>query len=49
MKFFISTVTGVTKFAITDKKLYVHVITLSSEDTAKPLQQLDSGSKRKIS
>ena len=33
-------------FAITDTKLYVHVITLSQQDNAKLLQQLKSGFKR---
>ena len=41
-----STVEG--KFAITETKLYVSVITLSKEDNAKLLQQLKSNFKRKI-
>ena len=36
-------------FAITDRKLYVPVITLSQQDNAKLLQQLKSGFKRVIS
>ena len=32
-----------TKFAITDTKLYVPVVTLSTQDNAKLLQQLKSG------
>ena len=35
-------------FPITDTKLYVLVLTLSSEDNAKLLQQLKSGFKRTI-
>ena len=35
-----------TTFAITDTKLYVPVVTLSSQDNAKLLQQLKSGLKR---
>ena len=34
-----------TQFAITDIKLYVPVVTLSTDDNAKLLQQLISGSK----
>ena len=37
-----------TTVAITDTKLYLPVITLSTQDNAKPLQQLKSGSKRII-
>ena len=37
-----------TTFAITDKKLYVLVVTLSIDDNAKLLQQLNSGSERTI-
>ena len=37
-----------TTFAITDTKLYVPVITLSTQDKAKLLQQLKSGFKRTI-
>ena len=35
-------------FAITDKKLYVRVVTLSTQDNAKLLEQLNSGFKRLI-
>ena len=37
---FISSATGKTKFAITETKLYVPVVTLSTQDNAKLLQQL---------
>ena len=37
-----------TIFAITDTKLYVPVVTLSTEDNAKLLHQLKSGFKRTI-
>ena len=40
--------TGEEKFAITEIKLYVPVVTLSTEDNAKLLQQLKSNFKRKI-
>ena len=40
--------TGEGKFAITEIKLYVPVVTLSKEDNAKLLQQLKSNFKRKI-
>ena len=40
--------TGVGKFAITDTKLYVPVVTLSTQDNAKLLQQLKSAFKRTI-
>ena len=43
----ISSATGETKFSITETKLYVPVVTLSTED-AKLLQQLKSNFKRKI-
>ena len=36
------------KFAITDAKLYVTVVTLSTQDNAKLLQQLKSGFRRTI-
>ena len=39
---------GVETFAITDTKLYVLVVTLSSEDNAKLLKQLDLGLRRII-
>ena len=38
--------TGVWRFAITDTKLYVSVVTLSTQDNAKLLQQEKSGFKR---
>ena len=41
--------TGDGKFAITETKLYVSVITLSTKDTEKLLQQLKSGFKKTIS
>ena len=34
-----------TKFTITDTKLYVAIVTVSTEDSAKLLQQLKSGSR----
>ena len=40
--------TGAEKFAITETKLYVSVVTLSTQDNAKLLQQLKSGFKRTI-
>ena len=36
------------KFAVTDTELYVPVVTLSTQDNTKLLQQLKSGFKRKI-
>ena len=39
---------GEGKFAITETKLYVLVVTLSTQDNAKLLQQLKSGFKRTI-
>ena len=42
----ISSATGETKFSITDTKLYVLLVTLSTQDNAKLLQQLKSGFKR---
>ena len=39
---------GEAKFAITETKLYVPVVTLSTQDNAKLLQQLKSGFKRTI-
>ena len=39
---------SVTTFTITDTKLYVPVVTLSTNDNAKLLQQLKSGFKRTI-
>ena len=47
--FVISSATGKTKFKIADTKLYVSVVTLSTQDNAKLLQQLKSGFKRAIS
>ena len=44
----ISSATGETKLKITDSKLYVPVVTLSTRDNAKLLQQLKSGFKRTI-
>ena len=44
----ISSVIGETKFAITETKLYVLLITLSTEENAKLLQQLKSGFKRQL-
>ena len=44
----ISYVTGETKFKITDTKRYVLVVTLSTQDNAKLLQQLKSGFRRTI-
>ena len=40
--------TGARRFAITDTKLYVPVVTLSTQDNTKLLQQLKSGFKRRI-
>ena len=40
--------TKATTFPITDTKLYVPVVTLSTQDNAKLLQQLKSGFKRTI-
>ena len=42
----ISSTNGETKFKITDTKLSVPVVTLSTQDNAKLLQQLKSGFKR---
>ena len=44
----ISSATRATNFEITDTKLYVPVVTLSTQDNAKLLQQLRSGFKRII-
>ena len=41
--------TGVGTFEITETKLYVSVVTLSTQDSSKLLQQLRSGFKRVIS
>ena len=40
--------TGIGRFAITDTKLYVPVVTVSTQDNSKLLQQLKSGFKRTI-
>ena len=40
--------TGARKFAITETKLYVPVVSLSTQDNAKLLQQLKCGFKRTI-
>ena len=40
--------TGRATFAITDTKIYVPVVTLSTQDNAKLLEQLKSGFKRTI-
>ena len=37
-----------TTFAVTDTKLYVSIVTLSTKDNGKLLQQLKSGFKRTI-
>ena len=42
----ISSATPATKFAITDTKLYVPAVTLSTQDNAKLLQRLKSVLKR---
>ena len=39
----ISSATGKPKFAITDTQIYVLVLTLSTQENAKPLEQLKSG------
>ena len=39
---------GEGKFAITETKLYEPVVTLSTQDNAKLLQQLKSGFKRRV-
>ena len=38
----------VTTFSITDTKLYIPVVTLSTQDNAKLLEQIKSGFKRTI-
>ena len=40
--------TGEGKFAITETKLYVPVVTLSTKDNEKLLQQLKSGIKKQL-
>ena len=47
-KCLISSAVGATKFKITDTKLYVPVVTLSTQDDAKLLEQLKSGFKRTV-
>ena len=47
-RFVISSATGDTKFKITDTKRYVPVVTLSTQDNAKLLKQLNPGFKRTI-
>ena len=44
--FVISSATGATKFKITDKKLYVPIVILSSQDNKKLVEQLKSGFQR---
>ena len=44
----ITNYTGEGKFAITETKLYVPVVTLSTQDNAKLLQQLKSGLKEQL-
>ena len=44
----ISTSTGEAKFEITDSKLYVPVVALSTQDNVKLLEQLTSGFRRVI-
>ena len=44
----ITNYTGAGKFVITEIKLYVPVVTLSTQDNAKLFQQLKSGFKRTI-
>ena len=41
-----SAIDQATRFAITDTKLYILVVTFSNDGTAKPCQQLKSGFKR---
>ena len=48
LTFVITNSTGAVAFEITDTKLYVPVITLSTQDSAKLLQQLKSGFKRVV-
>ena len=43
-----SSAVGATKFKITDTNLYVPVVTLSTQDDAKLLEQLKSGFKRTV-
>ena len=43
----ISSATGASKFKATDTKLYVSVVTLSTQDNEKLLQQFKSGFRKK--
>ena len=45
---FISSATGETKLKIPERKFYVPVVTLSTQDNAKLFQQLKSGFKKTI-
>ena len=45
---FMTNSTGAESFAITDTKIYVTVVTLSTQDNEKLLEQLQSGFKRVI-
>ena len=47
-KFVLSNDTKTTTFTVTDTKLYVPVVTLSTEDNAKLVQQLKSGFKETV-
>ena len=47
-EFFISSASGKTELAVIDTKLYVPVVTLSTDDNIKLLKQLESGLKRII-
>ena len=42
----ISSATGATKYAVTDKKLYIPAAALSTQDNTKLLTKLESGFKR---
>ena len=44
----ISSATAKTEFAITNTKIYVTVVTLSTQDNTKLLEQLKSGFKRTV-
>ena len=44
----ISSADGKIEFAITDRKIYVPVVTLSMEDNVKLLKQLESGLKEQL-
>ena len=47
-KFVLSNDTNATTFTITDTKLYVPVVTLSTQDNTKLFEQLKSGFKRTV-